>query len=171
MVGKSNMSISQWVETGDQVAAQYQKARATARDLALARNQCFMNATRAFRANNKAAAKSLSRQGQQFNDEMKQAHFEAATLIFNARNPHYEVDGIVDLHGLHVAEAVELLAWLLPSIKTRDSICVVTGSGHHSHHQRLRPAVERFLTSEGYPYTVVPDRKGFVGMLNVSLTW
>ncbi|CAK4542578.1 unnamed protein product [Aphanomyces euteiches] len=168
--GKSTtMSITQWVETGDHVAAQYQKARATARDLALARNQCFMNATRAFRANNKALAKSLSRQGQQLNADMKQAHFEAATLIFEARNPQYEVDGIVDLHGLHVAEAVELLAWLLPSIKTRDSICVVTGSGHHSHHQRLRPAVERFLTAEGYTFTSVPDRKGYVGMLNVSL--
>ncbi|RHY38751.1 hypothetical protein DYB30_009846, partial [Aphanomyces astaci] len=164
--GKSTMSITQWVETGDQVAVQYQRARATARDLALARNQCFMNATRAFRANNKAAAKTLSRQGQQFNAEMKQAHFEAATIIFNARNPQYEVDGIVDLHGLHVVEAVELLAWLLPSIKTREAICVVTGSGHHSHHQRLRPAVERFLTTEGYTFTVVPDRKGYVGMLN-----
>ncbi|KAF0719274.1 Aste57867_1160 [Aphanomyces stellatus] len=167
----TTMSISQWVETGDQVAAQYQRARAAARDLALARNQCFMNATRAFRANNKSLAKSLSCQGQQFNAEMKHAHFEAASIIFNARNPHYEADGMVDLHGLHVAEALELLAWLLPSVKTRDAICVVTGSGHHSHHQRLRPAVERFLTAEGYTFTVVPDRKGYVGMLNVSLCW
>ncbi|KDO25716.1 hypothetical protein SPRG_09015 [Saprolegnia parasitica CBS 223.65] len=161
---------ARWVDTGYQVSAQYKQARERARDLALARNQCFMNATHAYRQGNKSLAKDLSRQGQMYNAQMKDAHYEAASLIFEARNPSYERDGLLDLHGLHVAEALELLAQLLPAV-TAETICIVTGSGHHSHHVRLKPAVERFLAAEGYNFAQVPDRKGYVGMLQVSLAW
>ncbi|OQS00801.1 hypothetical protein ACHHYP_02591 [Achlya hypogyna] len=158
---------ARWVDTGYEVSSQYKQSREQARHLALARNQCFMNATHAYRQGNKSLAKELSRQGQQYNAQMKDAHYAAASVIFEARNPNWQRDGFLDLHGLHVAEALELLAQLLPTATT-DTVCVVTGSGHHSHHVRLKPAVERFLAAEGYSFAQIPDRKGYVGMLQID---
>ncbi|OQR96894.1 hypothetical protein THRCLA_07138 [Thraustotheca clavata] len=171
LYNRANVSSNaRWVDTGAQVSLQYKKSRERARELALARNQCFMNATQAYRQGNKALAKELSRQGQMYNLQMKEAHYSAASIIFEARNPNWIRDGMIDLHGLHVAEALELLGQLLPSVEA-DSICVVTGTGHHSIHIRLKPAVERFLAAEGYTFAAIPDRKGHVGMLQVSLAW
>lgn len=108
---------------------------------------------------------------------------------------------MIDLHGLHVAEAVALLEEKLPSLAEDGftSIRILTGSGHHSKasnfkvttsflpsskkrrrlltlrrssfQARLKPAVERFLASEGYQFAELADKKGHVGMLLVDLTW
>lgn len=51
------------VLTGDAVTRQYQDARSTARDLARLRNMCFMQATQAYLAGNKALAKELGARG------------------------------------------------------------------------------------------------------------
>jgi DNA-nicking Smr family endonuclease len=43
--------------------------------------------------------------------------------------------GVLDLHGLHVCEAVELLDSLLPVLIAEHKLphaCILTGSGHHS---------------------------------------
>ncbi len=128
---------------------------------------------------NKALARSLSTQGQGYNTKMKQCHFLAASQIFETRNPKAQLytEQLMDLHGLHVAEAVEFLAQMLPQLSDEgmESICLVTGSGHHSQgstgNARLLPAVERFLITEGYQFTPVADRRGFVGMLMVDLSW
>lgn len=102
----------------------------------------------------------------------------AASEIFEARNPPNQIymDRMLDLHGLHVAEAVELLTNMLPKLGDEglDSIYIVTGTGHHSKtngNARLLPAVEQFLTAEGYQYNGVADGRGFVGMLMVDLQW
>lgn len=127
---------------------------------------------------NKALAKSLSTQGHELNAKMKEYHYLAASEIFDARNPPNQIymDRLLDLHGLHVVEAVELLAHMLPKLGDEglDSIYVVTGSGHHSKshgNSRLLPAVEQFLTAEGYRFNAVPDGNGYVGMLLVDLQW
>ncbi|GLE09359.1 hypothetical protein PINS_up020968 [Pythium insidiosum] len=168
-----------WLSTGAAVSAQYTQLREEAYELACARNKCFMNATRAYRSGNKSLARSLSQQGHEYNEKMKQCHYDAASRIFEMRNPRQQLyeDHLMDLHGLHVAEAVELLANLLPSLSDDgiEAIYVVTGSGHHSKgptgNPRLRPAVERFLATEGYQFSPVADRQGFVGMLLVDLRW
>lgn len=83
----------------------------------------------------------------------------------------------MDLHGLHVAEAIEFLTEMLPQLADEglQTIRIVTGSGHHSAGSsgkaRLRPAVERFLNSEGYHYSEIPDQRGFIGMLLVHIAW
>lgn len=128
---------------------------------------------------NKALAKGLSKQGHEYNAKMKNFHFLAASEIFESRNPSNQLymDRMMDLHGLHVAEAVEFLTQMLPKLADEgvDSIYLVTGSGHHSKgpdgNARLLPAVERFLAGEGYQYTPVADGAGFVGMLLVDLRW
>lgn len=128
---------------------------------------------------NKALAKGLSKQGHEYNAKMKHFHFLAASEIFESRNPPSQLymDRMMDLHGLHVAEAVEFLTQMLPKLADEgvDNIYVVTGSGHHSKgadgNARLLPAVERFLAAEGYQFTPVADGAGFVGMLLVDLRW
>ncbi|TMW62997.1 hypothetical protein Poli38472_005615 [Pythium oligandrum] len=168
-----------WLTTGSAVTAQYKQLREEAYELACARNRCFMGATQAYRNGNKSLAKSLSSQGHDYNDKMKRCHFLAASQIFEARNPKSQLytDHLMDLHGLHVAEAVEFLAQMLPQLADDglESIYLVTGSGHHSKgptgNARLLPAVEQFLTAEGYRFSPVADRRGYVGMLMVDLCW
>ncbi|KAG3120265.1 hypothetical protein PI124_g400 [Phytophthora idaei] len=168
-----------WVSTGQSVVTQYLELREQAYGMACARNKCFMGATQAYRNGNKALAKGLSKQGHDYNAKMKNFHFLAASEIFESRNPPNQLymERMMDLHGLHVAEAVEFLTQMLPKLADEgvDSIYLVTGSGHHSKgpdgNARLLPAVERFLAGEGYQYTPVADSSGFVGMLLVDLRW
>ncbi|CAI5701741.1 hypothetical protein KXD40_002929 [Peronospora effusa] len=172
-------SSTEWVSTGQAVATQYLELREQAYEMACARNKCFMGATQAYRNGNKALAKGLSKQGHEYNAKMKHFHFLAASDIFESRNPPNQLymDRMMDLHGLHVAEAVEFLIQMLPKLADEgvDEIYVVTGSGHHSKgphgNARLLPAVERFLAAEGYQFTPVADGAGFVGMLLVDLRW
>ncbi|RLN55920.1 hypothetical protein BBJ29_009124 [Phytophthora kernoviae] len=170
---------AKWVSTGESVATQYLELREQAYQMACARNKCFMGATQAYRNGNRALAKGLSKQGHEYNTKMKNFHFLAASDIFEARNPPIQLymDRMMDLHGLHVVEAVEFLTQMLPKLADEgvDSIYLVTGSGHHSKgpdgNARLLPAVERFLGAEGYQYQPVADGAGFVGMLLVDLRW
>ncbi|KAL0582958.1 hypothetical protein ABG067_007091 [Albugo candida] len=173
----ARMSDVKRVITGKAVTAQYQQVREEAYQLACARNKCFMRATEAFRSNNKAMATYMSREGRDLNEKMKKLHLMAAEVIFKSRNPHEQVyrDRLMDLHGLHVVEAVAFLQSWLPQLAEDglELIRIVTGAGHHSkgpqNTARLLPAVEQFLRSEGYEYKSVVDRKGHVGMLQVNL--
>ncbi|KAJ8577691.1 hypothetical protein ON010_g1522 [Phytophthora cinnamomi] len=166
--GSSEGIGTKWVSTGQSVATQYLELREQAYEMACARNKCFMGATQAYRNGNKALAKGLSKQGHEYNAKMKNFHFLAASEIFESRNPPNQLymDRMMDLHGLHVAEAVEFLTQMLPKLADEgvDSIYLVTGSGHHSKgpdgNARLLPAVERFLADEGYQYTPVADGAG-----------
>ncbi|KAE9003391.1 hypothetical protein PF010_g13548 [Phytophthora fragariae] len=177
--GSSEGIGTKWVSTGQSVATQYLELREQAYEMACARNKCFMGATQAYRNGNKALAKGLSKQGHEYNAKMKNFHFLAASEIFESRNPPNQLymDRMMDLHGLHVAEAVEFLTQMLPKLADEgvDNIYLVTGSGHHSKgpdgNARLLPVVERFLAGEGYQYTPVADGAGFVGMLLVDLRW
>ncbi|OWZ08295.1 hypothetical protein PHMEG_00019184 [Phytophthora megakarya] len=177
--GSTDSTGVKWVSTGQNVATQYLELREQAYQMACARNKCFMGATQAYRNGNKALAKGLSKQGHEYNTKMKNFHFLAASEIFESRNPPNQLymDRMMDLHGLHAAEAVEFLTQMLPKLADEgvDSIYLVTGSGHHSKgpdgNVRLLPAVERFLAGEGYQYTPIADGAGFVGMLLVDLRW
>ena len=62
-------------------------------------------------------ARTFSKKGQDLNREMKQAHRQAALILFQSRNADVSKlcnDGMIDLHGLHVSEAEELMEELLP---------------------------------------------------------
>lgn len=87
---------------------------------------------------------------------MRAQHRQAALSIFATRNPSdariYQ-EGIVDLHGLHVQEALEMLEELLPDIfrvSGGKEVLVITGTGRHSgaaskHHSRLFPELDKYL--------------------------
>jgi DNA-nicking Smr family endonuclease len=108
------------------------------------------------RTGDKAAAKALGEEGRNLNALMRARHRQAALTIFAMRNPSdariYE-EGIIDLHGLHVQEAIETLEELLPDIyrvSGQKEVLVITGTGRHSgaiskHQSRLFPALDDHL--------------------------
>ena len=169
-----------WVDSGGNVAQLYSEMREEARVLAIARNKMLEAATQAFRAGDGAQARALSAKGRELCDAMHSKHQECAKAIFASRNPRARLQsGVVDLHGLHCAEAEALLldGGLLDSLRTSFGlrhVDVVTGTGNHTlgpqkGRARLLPTVEAVMRDLGLTFSVIKDPQGFVGGVRVSL--
>lgn len=150
-------------------------------------------ATLAFLSGDKALARKLSQQGRQAAEHMAAAHATAARRTVAARNPHLRTDGdsgssgwcgedtgvrggggppLLDLHGLHVAEALSTLEDQLVELSSdrgmaggkRLRVCV--GMGRHSKTvARLPGAVKAALQEWGVGY-----REDVPGLLDLDLT-
>ncbi len=84
--------------------------------------------------------------------------------------------GLIDIHGLHVAEMVESLNEILPYMRKRNirSLNIVTGSGHHTVGPqqgiaRLLPAVESYCSELGLRFAYIRDPNGYRSGINVKL--
>jgi len=162
----------EWVPTGDVVGRDYETLRREARQYAIGRNKLFEQATRAYISGSRKEAKALSQLGHQLNDEMKQCHKEAARAIFKKRNSIPQMlRGQVDLHGLHVAEVQEYLHYVLPLLKELEvnTVNLITGSGHHSKHPRLLPAVRKFCEEMCFKIKLLEDGKAYIGAIQIQL--
>ncbi|XP_047941329.1 polyadenylate-binding protein-interacting protein 7-like [Salvia hispanica] len=151
-----------WLETGDAVANIYSEMRGEARDHARVRNVYFEQARQAYLVGNKALAKELSIKGQLHNMHMKAAHGKAQESIFRQRNSDIQTNGreqMIDLHGLHVSEAIHVLKRELAVMKNaarsmdqRLLVYICVGTGHHTRGARtparLPTAVQRYLLEE-----------------------
>lgn len=163
----SRSSAPVWLETGDAVANMYSEMRGEARDHARLRNAYFEQARQAYLVGYKALAKELSVKGQLHNMQMKAAHGKAQESIYRQRNPVSpsmqgrggSQERLIDLHGLHVTEAVHVLKRDLTMLRNvarsadepvQVYICV--GTGHHTRGTRtparLPVAVQRYLLEE-----------------------
>ncbi|ONK66079.1 uncharacterized protein A4U43_C06F3940 [Asparagus officinalis] len=157
-----------WLETGDAVANLYSELRGDARDYARLRNACFEQARQAYLIGNGSLAKELSRKGQLYNMQMKAAHGKARESIYRQRNPSTLdagiQDGLIDLHGLHVNEAIQVLQHELSILRStarssgqRLQAMICVGTGHHTKGARtparLPVAVEQYLLEEGLHFT------------------
>ncbi|KAL7588085.1 hypothetical protein Lser_V15G40996 [Lactuca serriola] len=166
--GYGPRSAPVWLETGDAVANMYSEMRGEARDHARLRNAYFEQARQAYLIGQKALAKELSVKGQSHNIQMKAAHGKAQESIYYQRNPvSPEMQGngrggqerIIDLHGLHVSEAIhvlkrDLMTWrnIARSADQRVQVYICVGTGHHTKGTRtparLPVAVQRYLLEE-----------------------
>ncbi|XWS26492.1 hypothetical protein CRYUN_Cryun26dG0036800 [Craigia yunnanensis] len=160
----SARSAPVWLETGDAVANLYSELREEARDHARLRNAYLEQAHQAFVIGNKALAKELSVKGQLHNMHMKAAHGKAQESIYRQRNPvpPENVRGqerMIDLHGLHVSEAIHMLKHELSVLRStaraadqRLQVYICVGTGHHTRGSRtsarLPVAVQRYLLEE-----------------------
>ncbi|KAG1366374.1 polyadenylate-binding protein-interacting protein 7 [Cocos nucifera] len=156
----------------EMTASMYLESREDARDFARLWSTCFEQARQPYLLSNKALAKELSLKGQLYNMQMKAAHEKAKETIYRKRNPLSPADQgysggqdhLIDLHGLHVTEAMHVLNREFGILRNRGrsagqrlQLMICVGTDHRTKGTRtparLPVAVERFLVEEGLPYT------------------
>lgn len=162
-----------WLESGEAVANMASESREEARNLACLRDACLEQASQAYLIGNKTLARELSEKGHLYNMQMKAAQLKAGETIYRKRDPiSCELQGfsrggqdrVIDLHGLHVSEALHVLKHELNILRStaraagqRLQATIYLGTGPHSKSSRISPrlpmAVEQFLIEEGLPYS------------------
>ncbi|XP_059904029.1 NEDD4-binding protein 2 [Gadus macrocephalus] len=122
----------------------------------------FAKAAEAFKQGKKEVASHYAQQGHLHGQKMKEANRRAAVQIFEQVNSSLLPRNILDLHGLHVDEALQQLGQVLLDKTTeyQQGLCqpqlsVITGRGNHSQGgvARIRPAVIDYLTNKHYRFS------------------
>ncbi|KAH9083563.1 hypothetical protein EDB83DRAFT_28082 [Lactarius deliciosus] len=98
-----------------------------------------------------------------YESEMKELHKRAAKIVFRENNKN-RGEGMIDLHGLHVAEAIQASKDQLHTARSRGDQAVrfIVGKGLHSDTggSKIRPALEDFLTKRGLTHSLDPYNAG-----------
>ncbi|KAI9463665.1 hypothetical protein BJY52DRAFT_1252969 [Lactarius psammicola] len=101
---------------------------------------------------------------------MKNLDKRAAEIIFRENNKNRKEGGKIDLHGLHVAEAVQFAKDHVQTARSRGDEVVrfIVGKGLHSDdgEAKIRPALEAHFTERGLVHSL--DSKN-AGVLIVRL--
>eukprot|EP00005_Dracoamoeba_jomungandri_P007998 CAMPEP_0174267870 /NCGR_PEP_ID=MMETSP0439-20130205/35188_1 /TAXON_ID=0 /ORGANISM="Stereomyxa ramosa, Strain Chinc5" /LENGTH=809 /DNA_ID=CAMNT_0015355629 /DNA_START=12 /DNA_END=2441 /DNA_ORIENTATION=- len=134
----------------------YVDYRQQALEFANARNNLFMEATRAYMRGDRKAAFQLSQRGKEFDKLRQEASAQICHQIFS--NPRQALK-TVDLHRLHVDVALRVLDRLLLVHERSPQppplwVSVITGVGRHSAggRARIKPAVIQFLRQNDYTF-------------------
>ncbi|GAB5591961.1 hypothetical protein Unana1_06861 [Umbelopsis nana] len=145
-----------------------EKCRDIAFDLILQRNEAYRKAASAYRrARGKTNGEGgvafyYSDEGRKMDVAAKEWNMRAARAIIREHRLNQNDDHLLDLHGLTIAEAVELVRegvnqwWSRSTMRAGRTkikpLTIVTGLGRHSDHgqSRLYPAVLGLLTREGW---------------------
>ncbi|XP_033870892.3 NEDD4-binding protein 2 isoform X1 [Acipenser ruthenus] len=124
--------------------------------------ECFSKAAEAYRKGMKEVATYYAQQGHLHGQQMKEANHRAAVRIFERVNASLLPQNVLDLHGLHVDEAIHHLKRVLQEKAAecqqsggKPHLSVITGRGNHSQGgvARIKPAVMDYLTSHGFRFT------------------
>ncbi|KAG9299266.1 hypothetical protein G9A89_013914 [Geosiphon pyriformis] len=163
-----------WLVTGSALSADYKKYRSQAIMCGRTRNALYERASNSYKVNRGDLAKKYSLEAQEYNIRMRELNREASRQIFNARNKEYGKEPFIDLHGLHVDEAVEFLEESFEALENEDYkglVYIVTGTGHHSQNMKakLGPAVQEWLEEWDYEYCDCSRDKRYGGMLCVEI--
>ncbi|NXB91582.1 N4BP2 protein, partial [Vidua chalybeata] len=138
---------------------QYDDLRAEAFCHQQKRQECLKKAGEAYRMGMKPVAAFYAHQGRLHEQKMKEANHAAAVQIFERVNTSLLPMNVLDLHGLHVDEAVNELSRVLQEKSEeyqqtggKPYLIVITGRGSHSQGgvARIRPAAIRYLTSHNF---------------------
>ncbi|NWW03638.1 N4BP2 protein, partial [Oreocharis arfaki] len=138
---------------------QYDDLRAEAFCHQQKRQECLKKAGEAYRMGMKPVAAFYAHQGRLHEQKMKEANQAAAVQIFERVNTSLLPMNVLDLHGLHVDEAVNQLSRVLQEKSEeyqqtggKPYLSVITGRGSHSQGgvARIRPAAIRYLTSHNF---------------------
>ncbi|ELK33607.1 NEDD4-binding protein 2 [Myotis davidii] len=128
------------------------------------RMECYSKAKEAYRMGKKNVATFYAQQGSLHEQKMREANHLAAIEIFEKVNASLLPQNVLDLHGLHVDEAIEHLMAVLQQ-KTEEFkqnggkpyLSVITGRGNHSQGgvARIKPAVIKYLTSHSFRFSEI----------------
>ncbi|KAL1593452.1 hypothetical protein SLS59_009332 [Nothophoma quercina] len=137
--------------------AEYDRLRDLARQEAAKRGSCFDRAHQAYESGDGARAHDLSEEGKQHAAKMEQYNRQARDYIFRENNANGRVqDDTIDLHGLFVEEAEDVLEERIKAARSRgeDHLHVIVGKGNHSrnHVQKIKPRVEQVCRELGLQY-------------------
>ncbi|NXB35737.1 N4BP2 protein, partial [Eulacestoma nigropectus] len=151
---------------------QYDDLRAEAFCHQQKRQECLKKAGEAYRMGMKPVAAFYAHQGRLHEQKMKEANHAAAVQIFERVNTSLLPMNVLDLHGLHVDEAVNQLSRVLQEKSEeyqqaggKPYLSVITGRGSHSQGgvARIRPAAIRYLTSHNFRFTEI--KPGFLKVM------
>ncbi|CUS10723.1 unnamed protein product [Tuber aestivum] len=132
----------------DDYMATYDRLRALASSEAESRHVSFTGAHEAYASGDRALAHALSQKGKRHGENMKAYNEQAKNFIFSINNAGLSRD-TMDLHGLYVEEAMDVLRGRMADIR-RGGLWVIVGRGNHSVGEaRLRPAIERHCGAIG----------------------
>jgi DNA-nicking Smr family endonuclease len=167
----TDISIPALNHSSADTEAEYDRLRDLARQEAGKRGACFDKAHQAYESGDGARAHQLSEEGKQHAAKMEQYNRQARDYIFRANNPNGRVDGdTIDLHGLFVEEAEDVLEERIKAAKSRGEthLHVIVGKGNHStnHVQKIKPRVEQVCRELGLQYRTEANE----GRMYVDLT-
>ncbi|EMP29559.1 NEDD4-binding protein 2 [Chelonia mydas] len=123
------------------------------------KQECLKKAEEAYRMGMKPVATFYAQQGRLHEQKMKEANHDAAVQIFEKVNASLLPENVLDLHGLHVDEAINHLSRVLQEKSHeykqtggKPYLCVITGRGNHSQGgvARIKPAATKYLTSHNF---------------------
>lgn len=135
---------------------------------AVKRGELLGQSQAAYQRGDKALAKKLSDQGKAEGRLMEECNAAAAEAYFTENNRKHD-RFTMDLHGLHVDEAVARVeARIAECQRTRqDHLVVIFGRGNHSkdHVQKLKPAMERLIAEHRLRVAVGAPNLGCVTIM------
>ncbi|CAE6475691.1 unnamed protein product [Rhizoctonia solani] len=142
----------------------YEQLRARARQAGDSMSRSFEDAKKAFNRGEKAKAKQLSEAGKRYQAKMRRLNKEAGDWVHEQLNSG-ERDG-VDLHGLHVSEAVEKAESATRTSQNRgdEQFRIIVGRGSHSEGQvaRVKPAIVNLLSRKHLNSYTDPRNEGVI---------
>lgn len=134
-----------------------------------ARNVYLAAAAAAAARGDRGAASALQAKGRAHDAAARELRAKANATAFVAFNAGIVNTHTLDLHGMHVDEAMQVLSNNLACLGALHtgggvSLRVITGVGRHSLNGRavIRSAVVRYLTDANYPFNLEPDNPGVV---------
>ncbi|CAG2187103.1 N4BP2 [Mytilus edulis] len=130
------------------------------------RHECFQKAQEAHRRGMRQVASFYSEQGHLHTQKIKDANMRASEQILSTRIDLLEKNSTLDLHGLHVDEAVAAMERILPNkqfelqsnpLRQKQYLIIVTGRGMHSRGgvSKLKPAVMNYLRRNEYSTEII----------------
>lgn len=137
--------------------AEYDRLRGLARSEQNRRHELIRESREAYQNGDGARAKELSNEAKRHEANADNYNKQAAEYIFRVNNANQEEDTI-DLHGLFVEEAEEILGTRIEAARRQHAkgLHVIVGKGIHSenHVQKIKPAVEKFCRDNNLVYSI-----------------
>lgn len=119
----------------------------------------------AYNGGDHGEAKRLSDLSKSHAAKMDDYNAQAAAFVFRANNADSAGDEI-DLHGLYVKEAIEILQTRIDASRSRHEshLKVIVGKGMHSenHVAKIKPAVEKACREQNIKWEVEHDNSGVI---------